>query len=189
MKKVKFKNLTPHAIRLYGNDGFFINIAPENRNAPARAYPSRKLVEHLGIRFGDENGVIHVTEITETAVRLPEPEEGVIFIASTSVARAAKRMDVLAPGDAICDRNGTITGCMGLTSYYDGDEPTNDQIVHTHDAKGNSLSRQESVESYQMQEALAFKEGNITHAAEAMKMSRSSFRRRMIKYGLLHPAN
>lgn len=48
---------------------------------------------------------------------LPDPLEDNIYVVSRIVAEAARRSDVLSPGDPVRDTDGKIIGCKSLCSY------------------------------------------------------------------------
>lgn len=112
-------NLTPHAITVQG-DGTLI-LPPSGkiaRLAVARAARPAVVVspgEYPGLSSPVTLPVVRPTlgEIAD----LPAPTEGVLFIVSALVAEAAKRADVLSPGELIRDDKGVIVACRGLCSY------------------------------------------------------------------------
>ena len=104
-------NCTPHSISSHHKDGV-LEIAPSG------------IVPRVGVSKEDA-GDIRFNGLTVPAYRttmgevtgLPEPEPGSIFVVSALVANAAKRMDVMSPGELIRDEKGQPIGCKGLHFY------------------------------------------------------------------------
>lgn len=111
-----FVNVTPHAIRLAVSDGDRPRVIQPSGSI-ARVNDRRRVVCHV-----DE---IPVNYLKETQIRgLPKPREGVIYIASSLVARFAAaegRTDVIAPDTsrfgAIRDGQGRIMGVRGFLTF------------------------------------------------------------------------
>lgn len=105
MNSIKFVNLTPHPVTL--SDGNIHITFEKHVGDPARL----EQTETSGkIAYEIAPGMkIHlpVTRVSATRTQwLPEPQEGVVYIVSTMVAREAKRPDVIAPvTDATCTRD------------------------------------------------------------------------------------
>lgn len=101
---VKLVNLTPHALTVDG-----LAIPPSG--TVARLAVSREQVDIFlmdGIEIPLYRTVFGETE------NLPEPVEGIVYIASMLLAQAVRRPDVVFPGEAIRDSDGRIIGCHGL---------------------------------------------------------------------------
>lgn len=107
MTGITIKNLTPHPITFVGVDGGAdLTIAPE----PTPARLSTEVVT-----IGDVNGI----PVTETrfgdVTGLPEPQDGVVYVTSALVAKAAAgRDDVFVTSDAVRDAQGRVVGCRAL---------------------------------------------------------------------------
>lgn len=100
-------NLTPHPLNIQRADGTMCEVAPYGtvaRCAETRA--ERPALEGIGVtmaQFGAVEG-------------LPEAREGIIYVVSALVlAQVPHRPDVFAPGPALRDEQGRITGCVGLS--------------------------------------------------------------------------
>ena len=105
------RNLTPHAVRLIGNDSA-TELPPDG--------PPARLVLAPDVQDGDVvvNGVtmpLVRTSATADVVNLPEPVPGVLLIVARPVAEALlDRDDLLYPHRAVRDENGTVVGCRAL---------------------------------------------------------------------------
>jgi hypothetical protein len=111
---MKITNLTPHALHLNGVDGV-LNIPPSGQ-VTRLAVTSQALDPVLV-----EGITLAVTRPTLGEITgLPEPTEGVIFVASALVAEAAQRRDVFSPGELIRDEAGRVIGARGLCTYMEG---------------------------------------------------------------------
>ncbi len=106
-----FINVTPHALSIKRKDGSFATIEPSGTVARCKAE-------------SEVVAVIDGVEISKTrfgAVEdLPEPQDGIIFIASLLVAQAASRAgrdDVVSPGSLIRDEKGNPVGANGLSTH------------------------------------------------------------------------
>lgn len=96
---MKFVNLTPHALRIRRNKtNTATEVDPTDRVLQPAAMPAR--ISSKTVNMGDIDGVPLVkTELGEIE-NLPEPQEGVIYIASMLVVQKAASMgrtDVLGP--------------------------------------------------------------------------------------------
>lgn len=107
-----FDNRTPHVVAFLVKDSF-IRIPPSGDvvRVIQRCEP---IGEVLGIP---------VSICSDGEVRgLPEPEEGVVIIVSSVVARTVKREDVMSPDTsdegAIRDGQGNILGVKRLQMFY-----------------------------------------------------------------------
>ena len=111
---MKLINLTPHSLSLVGEGGTLV-VSPSGQLA--RLAVSREALPSLDI-----GGVIlpvcrpTLGEVTG----LPLPEEGTICVVSALVAEAARRADVMSPGELMRDAAGVIVGASGLCSYGEG---------------------------------------------------------------------
>ena len=98
----KFVNLTPHAINLVG----FGVIEPSGK--VARCQVVRQQIANV-------NGVPVFIASYGDVTDLPDPEFGVILIASSLVRGACPdRGDVASPADFERDEKGNVTGCKSL---------------------------------------------------------------------------
>lgn len=108
MKKVRFVNLTPHAIDIVP---LSISIPPSGNVAKVlESVQSRETVDWDG-RFIDI-----VEKAPDLVAGLPQPVEGTVYIASTIVAVAAwalGREDVVCPVSSVRNE-GKVMGCMAL---------------------------------------------------------------------------
>ena len=69
------------------------------------------------IAIDSPDGIPWVKSKRANITNLPEPEEGVIYIVSMKVARAAKelgRTDCVAPSKRVRDEYGNRLGCLGF---------------------------------------------------------------------------
>lgn len=122
-----YKNYTPHDIVLFKKSGKFqynsqtknYYLADKSRNELKYEWKS------LGVARCESNresipspdGIPWVRLNKPTIYNLPEPEEGVLYIVSMKVARAAKelgRTDCVAPSKRVRDRYGKRLGCLGF---------------------------------------------------------------------------
>jgi len=108
-------NLTPHEITLVGSEGEVIASLPPSGTV-ARCKEVVETIGHLTIN-GKEFPLI-VKRLGEVE-NLPEPQEGTRFIVSLAVAKAAKRDDLLVPGQAVRDEKGRIIGTAAFAVVRD----------------------------------------------------------------------
>jgi hypothetical protein len=106
-------NITPHALNIHGVGGNVISIPPSG--VVARLSVSREARPTLTVDSGFTIGVVKPT--LGQVQDLPPPSEGITFVASALVAEAARRPDVMSPGELVRDTAGVITGCKGLCAY------------------------------------------------------------------------
>jgi hypothetical protein len=112
LKRVKlFRNMTPHMVAFLVGDTF-IKIPPSGEVVRVN-----QRCESVGDVLG-----IPVSLCSDGEIRgLPEPEEGVVIIVSSVVAKAARREDVLSPDTsddgAIRDGQGNIIGVKRLQMF------------------------------------------------------------------------
>jgi len=102
---VEIVNLTPHSINIVMGNGEVRTIPPSG--TIARCRETSEIV-------GDINGIPVIRKSFGNVEGLPDPSSGVIYITSALVANAARREDVVCPGDPVRDSNGNIIGCKAL---------------------------------------------------------------------------
>jgi len=108
---MKIVNLTPHAIVIQGLNET-LTVAPSGQLA--RLSVTREV--RPSIIVGDV--IVPVTRPSlGVIIGLPDPVEGTVLIVSAFVAEAAKRADVMSPGELVRDSAGVIVGARGLCSY------------------------------------------------------------------------
>lgn len=101
-------NLTPHTITVVNAENEVVRQYPSAGVARART-----IAEHVG----EVDGIPVMATTFDFAERLPEPEEGVVYIVSMVVAQAAReRIDIVAPD-------------TGSTAYRYTDGPQKGQII------------------------------------------------------------
>lgn len=113
---MKLVNLTPHDVNLCDNDGNLIETV-ERSGSIARVSTTPGALEDWGLSV-PVAGPTTWGEIEG----LPEPQEGVVYIASLFVAQIAKRRDVVSPGsgpndNCIRDEQGRIAGVTRLIAH------------------------------------------------------------------------
>jgi len=109
--KTTIINLTPHSLLLHGEGG---SITIPASGQVARLAVTRENLAPLSIG----GVVLPVARPTMGQVTgLPDKEEGVVFVVSALVADAAKRPDVMAPGELVRDAAGVIIGARGLNAF------------------------------------------------------------------------
>ena len=107
MESVKLTNLTPHEIKIVGEDGEVKQIIPPSGQI-ARVRTEQTVV-------GEVNGVPIVKTTFGDVEGLPEQQPNTVFIVSSLVAQAVPhRRDVVAPdtspSGAVRDADGRIIG-------------------------------------------------------------------------------
>lgn len=108
-KNVILKNLTPNDVNFILPDGKILII-------PASGVVARvdSNVEQIG-HIGAIPVINTVFELDSDVIDLPDPQDGVIFITSMSVAQVVTdRTDVLVPADLRRDDAGRIIGAGAL---------------------------------------------------------------------------
>ena len=111
---MKLINLTPNVITIHA-EGQLIVLQPSGVVA-------RLLVERLDLATIEVDGItvpVNAT-ILKDLVDMPEPQDGVCYVASDVVTKRAMeldREDVFGPGEVIRDDNGIVIGCAGLALY------------------------------------------------------------------------
>ncbi len=123
-------NLTPHAVDIYGDEGFIVTVQPSG--TVARVAEVRESAAPVQIGTDISGLYIPVSRATYGAVTgLPEPDGETIYIVSGLVlAQCAGRADVFAPGPAIRDDQGRQIGCHGLSAAPPRPERTWDDRDH-----------------------------------------------------------
>lgn len=114
---IEIVNLTPHPFTLYHNGQPVMELPKAAQ--PARVAVERDLVKQFSIRrLGGGYQTVSVYASTFGDIQhLPEPEDGVVYVASRIVATAASeqgRTDVLCPDETVRDPEGRIVGCRSL---------------------------------------------------------------------------
>ena len=105
-------NMTPHAIVVVGREGVQTAIPPSGQTARCIVKTvSAGMIGALGFPLSrQEFGAVE---------GLPEPKEGVWYLASTLVAQQAKRADVVSPdtGPTAIRENGQVKAVLGFQSF------------------------------------------------------------------------
>lgn len=105
-------NLTPHPLNVFGLNGAVTTLAPAGK-APRLA-----VSREARPSFEADGNTFAVVRPTLGAVEgLPAPVKGTFFVVSALVAEAAKRPDLLSPGELVRDGAGNVIGCKGFCSY------------------------------------------------------------------------
>ena len=109
--KEKFKmlilNYTPHKVSIRKADMTFLDLDPE-------PVPARRAVKNVVL--GTVDGIVVSSQVFGSVENLPEPKEGVLLLVSLIVAQAhPERRDLVTPGTAIRNPDGTQSGCIGLS--------------------------------------------------------------------------
>ncbi len=103
-------NLTPHDINIV-RDGEVVLTIPRSGQI-ARC---EEVVENLGSVTVDGIEIPIIRKSLGKVENLPEPQDGVRYIVSLAVAKAAVgRDDLLVPGQAVRDEQGRIIGTSAL---------------------------------------------------------------------------
>ena len=102
------KNFTPHNVVIVINEATKIVIPSDGI---ARVTETKTATPSI-----DVDGVVIETFVSAfgEVENLPPQEEGVMVIVSALVASAAKRDDLLVPGELVRDDGGNIVGCKSL---------------------------------------------------------------------------
>ena len=109
---MKIINCTPHPLNIH-HFGGILELAASGI-LPRLAVTRENVVPV----FGPLGEVINVARATLGELTgLPDPQDGVVLITSALVADAAKRPDVMSPGELVRDAQGIIIGCRGLCTY------------------------------------------------------------------------
>ena len=100
-------NLTPHRVSIRREDMSFLDLNPE-------PVPARRAVKNVVL--GTVDGIVVSSQVFGPVENLPEPREGVLLLVSLIVAQAhPERRDLVTPGTAIRNPDGTQSGCIGLS--------------------------------------------------------------------------
>lgn len=91
-------NLTSHVVRVKLTDGTVREFLPANQQT-ARTRVLDKVMATL------DDGVPVVKALATSVLGLPEPTLGEVYLVSTRVASAARRVDVVCPDTENCVRN------------------------------------------------------------------------------------
>ena len=107
-------NCTPHPLNIHlAGTGDILTLAPSG--TLPRLAVTREPRPALTLPDGVAVAVVRPTLGALTG--LPDAVPGVVLIVSALVADAARRADVMSPGELVRDAAGVITGCRGLCSY------------------------------------------------------------------------
>jgi hypothetical protein len=118
---MKIVNLTPHSLTLHGEGG---SLTIPASGAVVRLAVTREALPALMV--GDIELPVHRPRMGAITTHypsggvvdgLPLAEEGVVFVVSALVADAAKRADVMSPGELVRDAKGVIIGARGLSAF------------------------------------------------------------------------
>jgi hypothetical protein len=108
---VKLVNLTPETFDIAdANGNITITLRPSGN--VAKVYIHHEVVQTI-------SGIPVISEAYFEIVDLPKPKDGVMYIVSEEVARAAKRPDVVFPkiGPAIINKDGLLMTVTGLQTF------------------------------------------------------------------------
>ena len=105
-------NLTPHTLTIEADDGFKIVIP--SSGSVARCATEEEEVRTIRIRGFEDHPVTVRRTRFGTPSGVPEAENEKVFLTSTLVREAAKRPDILAPGQGIRNENGQVVAARGL---------------------------------------------------------------------------
>ncbi len=97
-------NLTPHAVRILGDDNEIIAEIP----------PSGQVIrlEEEAIAVWEVNGIQVVDKRLKTeGTKLPPESKGTMYIVPLAVAQSIKRRDLLVPDSLVRDSEGKVIGC------------------------------------------------------------------------------
>lgn len=98
-------NLTPHVLNIHTPSGVVV-VPPSGTIARCQAITSP---------MGEVDGVPVVSTGFGPVVGLPGPVPGTTYVVSGLVASAARREDVLSPGELVRNEAGQPIGCRGLS--------------------------------------------------------------------------
>lgn len=109
---LKLHNLTPHPIVVLGE---------RQLELPASTNPARVEFgpDEVVRRKVDGRSVSFCQPTIETVVGLPEPEPGVLFVVSRTLAEAVGRSDLVVPHDLVRSEEGQIVGCRSFACVVD----------------------------------------------------------------------
>ena len=113
MKEVKVINLTPHEVRLVGEDGKVLIAFPPSGQV-ARLVEEEEKLPSLSV----EGTFVPLRRKKFGRVEnLPSPQEGTLYIVSLPVAQAMpERHDLLVPHKPVRDEKGRVVGARALAS-------------------------------------------------------------------------
>lgn len=106
---MKFVNLTQHDLTIVLENGDDL-VLPASGEVARVTFSTQQVDEIDGIPIYK---TIYEPEVTG----LPEPQDGVIYIASSMAAQTAKRRDVLAPTKLIRDDDGQVIAAGGFATF------------------------------------------------------------------------
>jgi len=103
-----FENLTPHIVRIFGQEG----------DEPVLTIPPSGEVARCSVeseQVGEKGGVSLFATTFGQVEGLPAPQPDTVYIVSMLVRSAvSERTDVASPGELIRDDEGRPMGCRGL---------------------------------------------------------------------------
>lgn len=106
---MKFVNLTQHDLTIVFENGDDL-ILPASGEVARVTFSTQQVDEVDGIP-------IFKTVYEPKVTGLPEPQDDVIYIASSMAAQTAKRNDVLAPTKLIRDDDGQVVAAGGFATF------------------------------------------------------------------------
>lgn len=106
---MKFVNLTQHDLTIILENGDSL-VLPASGEVARVTFSTQQVDEVDGIPIYK---TIYEPEVT----RLPEPEDGTIFIVSSLAAQTVRRQDVLAPTQLIRDDDGQVIAAGGFATF------------------------------------------------------------------------
>lgn len=111
MEKIKFVNLTPHAVTIIAGGKILLRIAAGEECA------------RVGVtqeKVGEIEGIpVFKTVYDKMISGLPAPQAGTYYIVSTLVAQAAKdRDDLIVPANLVRDEHGVVIGAEGFQGFH-----------------------------------------------------------------------
>ena len=117
MKIYNLINLTPHDINAVNKDRkIILTVRPSGKIA--RCTETVKQLGQIAVNNNPGNAIVTIPIIHKELGKvenLPESQEGVLYIVSLAVAKAApERNDLLIPGQAVRDEQGRIIGTSAL---------------------------------------------------------------------------
>ena len=107
---MKMVNLCPHDLTIYRANGEIVTLPKSGRVARivAKTLPNDMI-----------DGIIVERVYRDEIAGLPDPQEGVVYIASAVIAADVRRPDVLSPGRLVRDDDGAVIGAAGLVRHND----------------------------------------------------------------------
>lgn len=106
---MKFINLTQHDLTIVLENGDDL-VLPASGKVARVTFSTQQVDELDGIPIFK---TVYEPEVTG----LPEPQDGVIYIASSMAAQTAKRDDVLAPTKLIRGNDGQVIAAGGFATF------------------------------------------------------------------------